>query len=65
MTVLNRAKHDTLVRGYFAPDRMRYYARMNVDSLDMGLLDPVLAGVVSSTQGVASTSSRPRLPSGS
>lgn len=54
MTVLNRAKHDTLVRGYFAPDRMRYYARMNVDSLDMGLLDPVLAGVVSSTEGIAS-----------
>ncbi|MDE6507838.1 MAG: translocation/assembly module TamB [Alistipes sp.] len=54
MTVLNRQKHDTLVRGYFAPDKMRYYARMNVDSLDMGLLDPVLSGVVSSTRGVAS-----------
>ncbi|MDE5695435.1 MAG: translocation/assembly module TamB domain-containing protein, partial [Alistipes sp.] len=54
MTVLNRQKLDTLVRGYFAPDKMRYYARMNVDSLDMGLLDPVLSGVVSSTRGVAS-----------
>ncbi len=54
VTVLNREKRDTVIRGYFAPDRMRYYARLNVDSLDMGLLDPVLSGVVSSTQGVAS-----------
>lgn len=54
VVVLNRAKRDTLIRGYFAPDRMRYYARMNVDSLDLGLLDPVLSGVISSTRGLAS-----------
>jgi len=54
VTALNREKRDTLVRGYFAPDRMRYYARLDVDSLDMGLLDPVLSGVISSTQGLAS-----------
>ncbi|MCM1151559.1 MAG: translocation/assembly module TamB domain-containing protein [Alistipes sp.] len=54
VTVFNREKNDTLVRGYFAPDRMRYYARLNVDSLDMGLLDPVLSGVISSTGGLAS-----------
>ena len=54
VTVLNREKRDTVIRGYFAPDRMRYYARLNVDSLDMGLLDPVLSGVISSTQGLAS-----------
>ena len=53
VAVLDRQKRDTLVRGYFAPDRMRYYARLDVDSLDMGLLDPVRSGVVSSTQGVA------------
>ncbi|MDE6046802.1 MAG: translocation/assembly module TamB, partial [Alistipes sp.] len=41
------------VRGYFAPDRMRYYARLSVDSLDMGLLDPILSGVISSTRGLA------------
>lgn len=54
VTVTNRVKRDTLIRGFFAPDRMRYYARLDVDSLDMGLLDPILAGVVSSTRGLAS-----------
>lgn len=54
VVVQNREKRDTLIRGYFAPDRMRYYARLRVDSLDMGLLDPVLTGVISSTQGLAS-----------
>lgn len=54
VSIADRMKGDTVVRGYFAPDRMRYYARFDVDSLDMGLLDPVLAGVVSSTRGMAS-----------
>lgn len=54
VTVVNRVKRDTLVRGFYAPDRMRYYARLDVDSLDMGLLDPILTGVISSTEGVAS-----------
>ena len=54
VSIADRIKGDTLVRGYFAPDRMRYYARLKVDSLDMGLLDPVLAGVISSTRGLAS-----------
>ena len=54
MTVVDRVKRDTLVRGFYAPDRMRYYARLDVDSLDMGLLDPILTGVISSTEGVAS-----------
>ena len=54
VTVTNREKRDTLVRGFYAPTRSRYYARMNVDSLDMGLLDPLLSGVISSTEGLAS-----------
>lgn len=54
LAVVNRVKRDTLIRGFFAPDRMRYYARLNVDSLDMGLLDPVLSGVISETRGLAS-----------
>ena len=33
---------------------MRYYARLDIDSLDMGLLDPVLSGVISQTEGLAS-----------
>ncbi len=52
--VTDRLRGDTLVRGFYAPARRRYYARMEVDSLEMGLLDPVLSGVVSSTEGLAS-----------
>lgn len=52
--VANRAKRDTLIRGFYAPRDRRYYARLAVDSLDMSLLDPVLSGVISSTQGLAS-----------
>lgn len=51
--VKQRIKGDTLVRGYYSPRRGRYYARMNVDSLEMGLLDPVLKGVISGTEGLA------------
>ncbi len=54
VTITDRKDRDTLVRGFFAPDRMRYYARLKVDSLDLGLLDPVLDGVISSTHGLAS-----------
>ena len=54
VTVTNRVKRDTLIRGFYAPVRNRYYARMRVDSLDMGLLDPILSGVISSTEGLAS-----------
>ena len=51
--LLDMEKRDTLLRGYYAPDRKRYYARLTVDSLHMGLLDPILEGVVSGTRGVA------------
>ena len=54
VTVTNRLKRDTLIQGFYAPTRNRYYARMRVDSLDMGLLDPILSGVISSTEGLAS-----------
>ena len=50
----NPVRSDTLVRGYFVPSEVRYYARADVDSLDLGLLDPVLRGVVSGTKGYAS-----------
>jgi len=50
--LLDLQQQDTLLRGYYAPDRKRYYARLTVDSLNMGLLDPILEGVVSGTHGV-------------
>jgi len=51
--VSRQMKGDTLVRGYYNPSQMRYYARLDVDSLKTALLDPVLAGVVSGTEGTA------------
>ena len=45
---------DTIIRGFYAPKHRRYYARMRLDSIDMGLMDPILSGVVSSTRGMAS-----------
>ena len=39
VTVSDRLRRDTLVRGFYAPDRARYYARLTADSLDMALLD--------------------------
>lgn len=53
LTVTDRVKRDTVIRGFFDPQQVRYHARLKVDSLDMGLLDPILAGVVSSTSGLA------------
>lgn len=53
IVLTNRLKRDTLVRGFYVPSQVRYYARMEADSLDMGLLDPVLKGVVSNTTGTA------------
>ena len=51
--VADRNTRDTLIRGFYAPDTRRYYARMQVDSVKMQLLDPLLSGVISGTQGTA------------
>ena len=53
VVVTDRRRLDTLVQGFYVPSEARYYARMDVDSLDMSLLDPVLKGVVSGTKGSA------------
>lgn len=52
-TLSTQAKRDTVIRGFYAPSQVRYYARLKTDSLDMALLDPVLEGVVSDTHGTA------------
>lgn len=54
VTVTDRIKRDTLIRGFYDPGQVRYYARLKMDSLALGLLDPVLDGVISSTEGLAS-----------
>lgn len=45
-----------IVRGYYAPVSRRYYAEAKIDNLPMSLLDPILSGVVSDTEGKASAS---------
>lgn len=53
VTLTDRRKNETLVRGFYVPTQVRYYAKVTVDSLDVGLLDPVLSGVISGTNGLA------------
>jgi len=53
LSITDRNTQDTLIRGFYAPDTRRYYARMQVDSINMQLLDPLLSGVISDTQGTA------------
>ena len=52
-SVATVAERDTVIRGFFAPSQVRYYAKADIDSLDMALLNPLLQGVVSQTRGVA------------
>ncbi len=54
LTVENRRSRDTLVRGYYIPSKVKYYARCKVDSLNMSLLDPPLGGVITNSEGIAS-----------
>ena len=53
VTVTDRIRRDTLARGFYVPNTKRYYAKVMVDSLDMGLLDPLLSSVISETKGTA------------
>ncbi len=53
MYLRNRVSRDTLIRGYYIPTQVRYYARLDVDSLNMGMLDPPLGGVITDTKGYA------------
>ena len=43
----------SVVKGYYAPSQMRYYARIQTSDVNMGILDPLLKGVISNTEGVA------------
>ncbi len=63
-TKLNRARlmlsdrnsRDTLIRGYYVPSNVRYYAELKVDSIQMAILDPPLGGVITDTEGLADLS---------
>ncbi len=53
LDILTRKDNRSVIQGYFAPSRMRYYARMHTDSINVGLLDPVLDGIIVDTKGWA------------
>ncbi len=40
-----------IARGFFSPRDMRYYVSLQTKSLSLGLLDPILKGVISDTKG--------------
>ena len=51
--MLNRVNRDTLIRGYYIPSKVMYYARLRSDSVNLNLLDPPLDGILVDTKGYA------------
>ncbi|MFR9651921.1 MAG: translocation/assembly module TamB domain-containing protein [Rikenellaceae bacterium] len=51
--LLNRVNRDTVIRGYYIPSKVMYYAKLNVDSVNLNLLDPPLKGTIYDTEGYA------------
>ena len=54
LDITTRKEGKRVIQGYFAPAKMRYYARMQTEGVKMSLLDPMLQGIISGTEGVAS-----------
>ena len=54
LDITTRDEGKRVIQGYFAPSKMRYYARLQTDGVKMDLLDPMLPGIISNTVGVAS-----------
>ena len=53
LDITTRKDGQRVIQGYFAPSQMRYYARMQTEGVKMKLLDPMLRGIISDTDGVA------------
>ncbi len=53
LTLVNRNNNGTLLRGYYIPSQMIYYANLKVDEVDMSLIDPPLNGIITNTVGEA------------
>ncbi len=51
ISLTDRIKGDTLVKGYYIPSEVKYYATLDVDSLHIGLLDAPLGGIISNSTG--------------
>ena len=53
LNISTREDNRQVVQGYFAPSQMRYYARLQTDGVNVGLLDPLLSGIITDTKGWA------------
>lgn len=53
LSLTTAAENKEVVRGYFSPSQAKYYATISAPKLSMGLLDPLLVGVISDTKGDA------------
>ena len=53
LDISTRADNKRVMQGYFAPAQRRYYARMQTEGVKLKLLDPLLSGVITDTDGVA------------
>ncbi len=53
VTLTDRDKRDTLIRGYYIPSQVKYFARIDLDSVHLGLLDAPLKGILVDTKGYA------------
>ena len=53
LDISTRADNRRVIQGYFAPSQRRYYARMQTEGVKLKLLDPVLSGIITDTEGVA------------
>ena len=56
MFIIDRERTDTVIRGYYIPSERQYYARAALQRIPLGVLDPLLKGVISQTQGEADLS---------
>lgn len=51
--ISTRSDNKRVIEGFFAPSQMRYYARMRTEGVNLKLLDPLLSGVITNTEGKA------------
>ena len=53
LNIATRDDGQSVIQGYYSPSQARYYARLQTEGINLGLLDPLLKGVISNTEGRA------------
>lgn len=53
LDIVNKKNGDTVVQGFYAPDKVRYYAEAKFGGVNIALIDPILLNVISDTKGEA------------